>query len=159
MGRHSKGRKIIRQQPLSRLRAMLRADDGASAVEFAIILPVMMLVLFGIIRMGITINNYIEITSGSRAGVRILAVSRGSATPYKDSTTAFGNSAPNISPTMTLTVNGTGCGSDAACQTLLKTAAGQPAVFRATYPCNLKIMSIDFAPSCQLVSQTTERVE
>ena len=134
-------------------------EDGASAAEFAIILPVMLIALFGIIQFGITINNYIEITSGARAGARVLAVSRGSATPYQDSVTAFRNSAPNISATMNLSINGAGCGADGACQGLLTNAAGQPAAFRATYPCNLKIMGFDFAPGCQLSAQTTERVE
>ena len=159
MGRYSNRQKGSKQGQPSRLGAMLREDRGASAVEFAIILPVMLMGFFAIIKMGIAINNHIEITSGARAGVRVLAVSRGSATPYRDSTAAFRSSAPNISPTMTVTVNGTGCGSDSACQTLLKDAAGQPAVFRATTPCNLQIMGVDFAPGCQLASQTTERVE
>jgi Flp pilus assembly protein TadG len=138
---------------------LARDDSGASAAEFALIVPVLLLILFSIIQFGITINNYIQITSGARAGARTLAISRGSATPYQDSVTAFRNSAPNISPTMTLSVNGTACSSNGACQPLLAAAAGQPAVFRATLPCNLQVMGFDFAPGCQLVSQTTERVE
>jgi len=139
--------------------ALARDESGASALEFALILPVMMLSLFAIIQFGIAINNYVEITSGTSAGARVLSVSRGSATPYTSSVAAFASAAPNINATITMSVNGTACGADGACQTLLNTAASQPIIVSATYPCNLTNMGYAFVPNCQLTSQTTERAE
>jgi Flp pilus assembly protein TadG len=138
---------------------ILSANNGASAAEFALILPVMMLSLFAIIQFGIVINNYIEMTSGTSAGARVLSVSRGSATPYTSGVAAFNNAAPNITATVSMSVNGTACSADGSCATLLNGASGQPVIVSATYPCNLTIVGINFAPSCQLQSQTTERAE
>jgi Flp pilus assembly protein TadG len=138
----------------------IRNHTGASAAEFALILPVLLIALFAIIKFGIVLNNDIEITSGARASARVLAISRGSATPYSDSMTAFNNSAPNITgATIALSVDGTACGADGSCSTLLAGAAGRPVSVTASHSCDLNIMGVDFAPGCQLQSQTTERVE
>jgi Flp pilus assembly protein TadG len=146
----------------ARLGGMVRDTSGASAVEFVIILPILTLSLFAIIKFSIVMNNYIELNSGTRSGVRVLALSRGSATPYTDSVAAFRGSASNIpvSVTPTMSVNGSACNSNGTCQSLLTTAnIGTPVVVSATYACDLKITGINFAPGCQLVSQTTERAE
>jgi Flp pilus assembly protein TadG len=138
----------------------VRNHTGASATEFALILPVLLIALFAIIKFGIVLNNDIEITSGARASARVLAISRGSATPYSDSLSAFNNSAPNITgATVTLSVDGTSCGADGSCATLLADAAGQPVSVTASHSCDLSIVGFDFAPGCQLQSETTERVE
>lgn len=119
----------------------------------------MMLSLFAIIQFGIAMNNYIEMTSGTSAGARVLSASRGSATPYTSGVAAFNSAAPNIAATVTMSVNGTACNADGSCSTLLNNAAGLPVIVSATYPCNLTIMGLNFAPNCQMRSQTTERAE
>ena len=50
-------------------------------VEFALVLPVLALVLFGIIQFGITFKNYLELTDAVRAGARQAAVSRDAPNP------------------------------------------------------------------------------
>ncbi|MDR3530614.1 MAG: pilus assembly protein [Rhodopila sp.] len=135
---------------------------GVSALEFAITAPVLFLVLFGIIQLGITFNNYVTLTNGVRVGSRVLAADRGSATPYTDATTAVYNSAPALtkaSLTLTLTVNGAACTSDTTCQTALTAGVGNAATVQASYPCDLTIMGVNYAPGCTLTSTTTERVE
>lgn len=52
-----------------------RPQRGASAVEFAIVLPVIALLLFGIIDFGIVINNQNVVRSAAREGARLGAVS------------------------------------------------------------------------------------
>jgi len=47
---------------------------GASAVEFAIILPVLVMILFGMFQFGIAYNNWIAITHAAREGARLAAV-------------------------------------------------------------------------------------
>lgn len=117
-----------------------------------------MLALFAIIKVGIVINNQIQIVAGTRAASRVLAIGRGNATAYSDSLAAFQSSAPNISVTPVMTVNGTPCTSS-TCATLLNSASGQPVSVSATKNCDLQIAGINFAPGCQLSSQTTERAE
>ncbi len=47
-----------------------KRQDGASAVEFAIVLPVLVLFLFGIIEFGIYLYNKQVVTNASREGAR-----------------------------------------------------------------------------------------
>jgi Flp pilus assembly protein TadG len=141
------------------LSTIARDGSGASALEFALILPVLLTMLFAIVKFVFVINNNIEMTSGTRAGARVLAISRGSATPYTDSVAAFNSSAPNISATVAMSVNGSACSANGTCATLLTSAAGQPVSVSATFPCDLRIGGFNFIPSCNLSAQTTERVE
>ncbi|MCU1428233.1 MAG: pilus assembly protein TadE [Actinomycetia bacterium] len=54
----------------------IRSEDGQTMVEFAIVLPVLFLLLFGVIQFGIIFNNYITLTDAVRAGARKAAVAR-----------------------------------------------------------------------------------
>lgn len=135
---------------------------GSPAVEFALVGPVLLLLMFGIVTFGIAINNYIELTDAVRSGGRTLAISRSSSTPYTSTTSAITSSAPNLTAAKintTMTVNGTACASDSACSTALSTAAGGTLTVRATYPCNLTVMSVNYAPGCTLTATTTELIE
>ena len=127
-----------------------------------LIAPVLLLMLFGIIKFGITLNNYLELTDAVRAGSRQLAIGRASATPWTDTKNAVYLAGPNLgsaSITMTMTVNGTACNTDAACTALLTpTTGGLPSKLSATYPCDLKVL-LDIAPGCTLTSQVTQRIE
>ena len=57
-----------------RLRGILTADRGASAVEFALVLPLLLLVVFGIIDFGRGLNAQITITQAAREGARLVAL-------------------------------------------------------------------------------------
>ncbi|MDZ4733699.1 MAG: TadE/TadG family type IV pilus assembly protein [Nitrospirota bacterium] len=48
-----------------------RSESGASAVEFAILLPVLMMVLFGIIEFGLALYRQAILTNASREGARL----------------------------------------------------------------------------------------
>ena len=52
----------------------LLGEKGASAVEFAIILPVLIMLVFGIIQFGLAFNKYIALTHAAREGARLAAV-------------------------------------------------------------------------------------
>jgi hypothetical protein len=47
-----------------------RRDRGASTVEFALLLPILALLIFGIIDFGTTYNDYQQLRSGTRDGAR-----------------------------------------------------------------------------------------
>jgi hypothetical protein len=49
-------------------------EDGAAAVEFALVLPVLMLLIFGIIDFGRMLNAKITITEAAREGARAAAL-------------------------------------------------------------------------------------
>jgi Flp pilus assembly protein TadG len=59
-------------RPLSRGRT--GRDRGAVAVEFALVVPVLLLIVFGIIDFGRAINAQIVLTGAAREGVRLAAL-------------------------------------------------------------------------------------
>ena len=63
-------------------------DRGAVAIEFALLLPVLLLLLFGIIDFGRALNASITLTQAAREGARLAAV-------------ADANGVPNTSATVT----------------------------------------------------------
>ncbi len=137
-------------------------EGGASAVEFAIVAPVLCTLLFGTIQFSLTLNNYMEVTDGVRAASRVLSASRTESTPFTDTTNAVYNSGVGLTQTsftITMAVNGVACASDTACATALSSATGDPETGTATYPCNLTVLGINYAPGCTLSSTTTERIE
>jgi Flp pilus assembly protein TadG len=48
----------------------LKREEGAAAVEFALLLPLLMMILFGIIEFGLVMYNQEVITNASREGAR-----------------------------------------------------------------------------------------
>ncbi len=54
-----------------RVHKKLRSESGASAVEFALLLPVLMMVLFGIIEFGMALYRQSILTNASREGARL----------------------------------------------------------------------------------------
>lgn len=59
---------------MSWLRAALRDERGVSAVEFALIAPVLLLILVGILDIGRAVNAYVTVSNAAREGTRYLAV-------------------------------------------------------------------------------------
>jgi hypothetical protein len=51
-----------------------RRDRGAAAVEFALVLPVLLIIVFGIIDFGRMLNAKITLTEAAREGARAAAV-------------------------------------------------------------------------------------
>ena len=52
-------------------------ERGQSLFEFALVLPILMLILLGMIMFGIALNNFLELTNGATAGAQALSISRG----------------------------------------------------------------------------------
>lgn len=49
-------------------------ESGASAVELALLLPILVLIIFGIFQFGLAFNNYLAITHAAREGARLASV-------------------------------------------------------------------------------------
>ena len=59
----------------------IKNEQGQTMTEFALVLPILVVLLFGIIQFGIAFNNYVTLTDAVRAGARKAAVSRNLADP------------------------------------------------------------------------------
>ncbi len=138
-------------------RARARDERGQALVEFALVLPLLVTILFAIIKFGIAINNYVVLTNAVRTGARTLAIGRGSTDPCASAITRVKNSASDLDPSklVVTTSYGPNCPSISA-----PLVAGNDATLRASYPCDLVILGVDFAfGSCTISSKTTERIE
>lgn len=54
--------------------AVVRSEQGATAVELALLLPVLIMILVGTFEFGLAYNNYLAITHAAREGARMAAV-------------------------------------------------------------------------------------
>jgi TadE-like protein len=115
-------------------------------VEFALILPILLVVLFGIIQFGIAFNNYVALTDAVRAGARTASVSRFSPTPVADTTQRVQTASGDLDPTkVNVVVTSTW-------------VHGDDVVVSATYPYSISLFGVVVA-SGNLSSTTTDRVE
>jgi Flp pilus assembly protein TadG len=125
-----------------------RDERGQTATEFAIVLPVFCLLLFGIIQFGIVFHNYITLTDAVRAGSRKAVVSRQSGTPRDDAVAAVKAAAKNLDHSkLTITVSPNP-----------PWPRGSEVTVKATYPYDVDLIGLVLA-SGNLTSEITERVE
>jgi Flp pilus assembly protein TadG len=125
-------------------------DSGQAVVEFAVILPVLLMILFAILQFGIVFNNYIQVTAAAREGARKAAVSRslGTAAAETAATTSAKSAAPGLKQT-----------SIAVSYPNSPTfAQGSDVTVKVTYPYSISILGI-IVKSGNLSSSTTMRVE
>ena len=86
----------------------VRNENGQAMVEFALVLPILMALLLGIIQFGIVFNNYITLTDATRAGARKAAVSRflgdqGASAKTTVESSAQGLDQKKLAPTISVT--------------------------------------------------------
>jgi Flp pilus assembly protein TadG len=143
-------------------------EEGVAAVEFALVVPLVILLLMGTVQFGLVLASYVQVTNAAGVGAMTFAISRSDTKPYTDSVSAIEAAAPSLTPanmTMTFSVNGTACSTDAACSTALTDAAPSggaltPASVTVTYPCGSMLSGYTFWTStCQLSSTISEGVQ
>jgi Flp pilus assembly protein TadG len=128
----------------------IRNEQGQTATEFALVLPVLALLLFGVIQFGILFNNYVTLTDGVRAGARKAAVSRQASDPRGDTIAAVKNSAAGL--------DWSRAGASISVSPSPPWTHGGEVTVEATYPYEIKLLNFVLA-SGQLKSTTKERVE
>lgn len=127
-------------------RTAFRSERGQSLAEFALVLPLLVLLLFGIIQFGITFNHYITLTDAVRAGARTAAVSRHQPDPVSVTTDKVRTAATDLDPDdLLITVESTW-------------DAGDEVEVSASYPYEIKLLGKTIK-SGRMNSTTTERVE
>jgi Flp pilus assembly protein TadG len=90
-------------------------DRGAAAVEFALLLPVLLLVVFGIIDFGRALNAQITLTQAAREGARLAAVGQPAAAVVAR-TQAAATTLTGVTVAVTSCPAGAGLGSNAVVQ-------------------------------------------
>lgn len=123
-----------------------RSDDGASLVEFALVMPLLALFLFGIVQFGLAFDQKQSINSAAREGARTAAINDASVTHQaivdrvEASFDGLGsNGAPSVSVFIVNPVNGAAiptpgdnpCGGTNAGKTVRVTAVTN---FKGTIP-------------------------
>ena len=132
---------------MSRRRNAIRDERGQTMVEFALVVPILCVILFGIFQFGALYNDYVTLTDATRVGARKAAVSKYESSPEAAAEAAARNSAPGLDPAdLDIAVNATGW------------ERGQSVTVKATYPYEIDLLGFVVA-SGDLTSETTERVE
>jgi Flp pilus assembly protein TadG len=133
-------------------RVSLRDQQGQAATEFALVLPILALLLFGIIQLGVVFNHYVTITDAVRTGARKAAVGRlvlqGGGDPAGQAEAGVRASASDLNQSdLQVTVNPLGGWSQ-----------GSDVSVSASYPYQVSLLGI-VVSSGNLTATTQERVE
>ena len=123
-------------------------------VEFALVIPLLLLLIFGIIQFGILFNNYLTLTDAVRAGARQASVSRTLPTPVATTTARVQGSAAGLDKNkleVTVTAFNPADGSATWAQ-------GGDVTVEAKYPFNINLFGF-VVMSGKIHSKTTERLE
>ena len=129
-------------------RTHMKQERGQSVAEFALVLPLMMLILLGIVQFGMVFKQYITLTDAVREGARKAAVAR----HRTDRTTHVQNA---------VVTAGSDLGSGFTTGNVSVTSTwnhGEDVVVRATFPFDINIIGI-VVHSGTMTSTATERVE
>jgi Flp pilus assembly protein TadG len=127
-------------------RIQIRNEQGQTMTEFALVLPVLALILFAVIQFGIVFNNYVTLTDATRAGVRKAAVSRQNSDPVGVTVAAVRSSANDLNQ------------SDLSVSVTSTWQQEEDVSVTATYPYSISLLGM-VVKSGRLSSTTTERVE
>jgi Flp pilus assembly protein TadG len=129
----------------------LHSEHGQAAVEFALVVPVLLLLLLGIIQGGIVFHNYLTVTDAARAAARQAIEARISGVTKDDVQQAAWDAAPDLNhDDMHVSL------ADAASPTFTK--GGTQIVVTVTYPYSINLLGMVVA-SGDLTSQMTGRLE
>lgn len=124
----------------------MRDERGQAMTEFALVLPLLTLLLFGVIQFGIAFHNYVMITDATRAGARKAAVSRDLADPAAAAQAAVRASANGLDQ------------DDLSVAVSSSFEQGSDVTVTTSYPYSISLLGL-IVKSGRLSSTTTERVE
>jgi Flp pilus assembly protein TadG len=114
--------------------------------EFALILPLLAMLLFAIFQFGIVFHDYVQVTDAARAGARKAAVSRDLPDPAASAAAEVRSSAGGLDDSkLDVSVNSS-------------FTRGADVTVTASYPYSISILGL-VVKSGHISSTTTERVE
>ena len=116
-------------------------------VEFALVVPILLVILFGIIQFGVVYKNYVTLTDSTRVGARKAAVSRHEVNPVGAAEASVRGSASGLDQDeLDVSVSASAW------------EHGEDVTVTATYPYEINLLGLVVA-SGRLESTTKERVE
>jgi Flp pilus assembly protein TadG len=150
-------------------RPSLDGERGAALVEFALIVPIFFMIVFGMCSFGFLFNQYLELTEAVNIGGQQLALARGNLSdPCKTVSGYVEQAAPLLDPanmTFSFTINGStyspSRGVAPTCTSLSSTATkgGYPVSVKVSYAC-AGVVAFVYTPlaasNCSLQTQITE---
>jgi Flp pilus assembly protein TadG len=126
----------------------IKSERGQTFTEFALVLPIFLVLMLGIVQFGIAFNNYVTLTDAVRAGARKAAVSRSSGDPAGACRAAVLAAGTNL--------DATELGKNLSCTS--SWSPGAEVTVHADYPYDIKLL--DWSVYNGRVSSTMkERVE
>jgi Flp pilus assembly protein TadG len=144
-------------------------EEGQTLVEFALTVPVLLLVVTGVLFFGVVFFDYLMLTEATQVGARQMMISRGQTLdPCQTLANAVYAAAPNLTQAnlvFNVTLNGVNYPSTTSCPGTATTGApanmvlGTNAVVVVTYPARLTPFSDSIATSFLLTAQTTEQIQ
>jgi Flp pilus assembly protein TadG len=96
----------VQRLPFGRATRRSRNQSGAVAVEFALIMPILFMIVFGIIEFGYMLNRDMIVGNASRDGARVASLN-GTYTEIRDTITTelAASGIPTTSPSTTITID------------------------------------------------------
>ena len=141
---------------------LIRSEQGGPLIEFAFVLPLMMICLTGMFTFGVAIYNALVLTQATGAGAqRLQQIRSTTADPCADTLSAIESAAPTLKPasiSLSLSINGGTAVTGSSCASStssLQSAQGLPVTVSTTYPCTLAVYGLNLG-SCQLAAKVTE---
>jgi Flp pilus assembly protein TadG len=125
-----------------------RSERGQAAVEFALVAPVLIALLLGIVQAGIAFNHYLAVTDAARAAARRAVVARFDGTTVADIAQAAKDAAGGLDVGVTV--------SDPTDPNF--TQSGSTLQVTVTYPYSINLLGWSIA-SGDLTSTMTDRLE
>ena len=141
-----------------RIRKRIRQENGQGMVEFAMVLPILMAVMLGIVQFGIIFNNYETLTDASRVAARRAATSRFIGDNGASAVTAAKSAAGNLDQSK-LGIDISSCVPGTyPCATQDWTTPGNEVTVKLTFPYSIKILDWT-VKSGNLTTVQKERLE
>ena len=129
------------------MKRIRKNEEGQTLVEFALVAPLLFLILFGIVQYGMAFKNSITLSDAVRTGARQATVSRNAPDPIATTKASVVGAASDLDTSkLNVTV------------TAPPWQPGATVTVTATYPYSINLLGIVVA-SGNLKSSTTERVE
>jgi TadE-like protein len=129
-----------------RKRFAVNSERGQSMTEFALVLPLLVMLLFGVIQFGIAFNNYITLTDAVRAGARKGTVARHLKDPEGAVVAQVQKAATDLKA------------ADLDVDVTSTWESGEDVRVEASYPYSISLLGL-VVKSGRMHSVTTERVE
>jgi Flp pilus assembly protein TadG len=140
-----------------------RREDGQSLVEFALSLPMLLLVVTGVFVFGVVLFQYMSINQAAQCSLRQLVVSRGQITdPCAIVTTSVNSAMGSVDQsklTITLTLNGTTYTGTSCTSASASMILGASARVNISYPAKIMLAGNSISSGFTMTAQEQDKIQ